>query len=144
MVRLGAEKRGVLAIDRTDFSPLDLIGLPYRLGSKPLEHDSADCLSLARTVLASYGIPSPEPKREWYRRLRRSDYGVFREELSAWGVRCGDVKVGAVGLCRADLGFGLAVYYEHGWLSFVESVVRWSPIGSLEVVEVYCCRTNTT
>ena len=116
--------------------------MPYRLGSNPVEHGSADCLSLARTVLASHGIPSPPPKREWYRRLRRGDYSVFHDELSAWGVKTADITIGAVGLCRADPGYGLAVYYEDGWLSFAGSAVKWSPIGSLEVVEIYCCRTK--
>ena len=107
-----------------------------------MEHGSADCLSLARTVLASHGIPSPAPKREWYRRLRRGDYSVFPDELSAWGVKTRATTIGSVGLCRAESGYGLAVYYENGWPSFVESVVKWSPIGSLEVVEMYCCRTK--
>ena len=47
--------------------PHQLIGLPYRLGADPARHKAGDCLSLCKTVLKSYGISSPEPKREWYR-----------------------------------------------------------------------------
>ena len=54
--------------------PYELIGLEYRLGSDPVKHGTGDCLSLCRTVLKHYGIASPEPKRDWYRRLKRKDY----------------------------------------------------------------------
>ena len=40
--------------------PVHLIGMPYRLGADPIKHGAADCLSLAKTVLASYGIKTPK------------------------------------------------------------------------------------
>ena len=46
-------------------------------------------------------------------------------------------------LCTAGDGYGLAVYYEEGWLSFVESVVAWSPTNALPVVGLYCPRKQT-
>ena len=117
-------------------NPIELIGMPYRLGANPTEHGAADCLSLARTVLSHYNITSPEPKREWYRRLRRGDVSVFREELSSWGVETDCLDCGVVGLCRTDGGsFGLAVWWQDGWLSFAGSEVVWSPIGGLVAVE---------
>ena len=58
--------------------PWQLIGMPYRLGADPVRHGKADCVSLARTVLHSFGIDSPEPTRDWYRRLRRGDDAVLR------------------------------------------------------------------
>ena len=60
--------------------PHQLIGLPYRLGADPIKHNAVDCLSLARTVLKYYGINSPEPTRDWYRRFRKKDYKIFKEE----------------------------------------------------------------
>ena len=57
--------------------PIKLIGMQYCLGANPVDHGAADCLSLCRTVLASYGIDTPKPKRSWYRRLRRGDTDVF-------------------------------------------------------------------
>ena len=62
-----------------------LIGLPYRLGANPEKHNAADCLTLARAVLHHYGIATPEPTRDWYRRLHRKDYSIFEEELEKWG-----------------------------------------------------------
>ena len=66
--------------------PYELIGLEYRLGSDPVKHGTGDCLSLCRTVLKHYGIASPEPKRDWYRRLKKKDYSIFFEDLTRWGV----------------------------------------------------------
>ena len=57
--------------------PHQLIGLPYRLGADPVKHHAVDCLSLARTVLKHYGINSPEPTRDWYRRVRKKDFDIF-------------------------------------------------------------------
>ena len=125
--------------------PEQLIGMPYRLGANPIKHGAADCLSLACTVLNYYGIPTPEPKRSWYKRLKRGEYSVFEEELSRWGEKTADLKCGVVALCRADNGgFGLAVYWSDGWLNFAGSEVRWSPSVVLQVVECYCPSRQTS
>lgn len=111
--------------------------MKYRLGSDPVKHGTADCLSLARTVLSYYGIESTEPTRKWYKRLRRKDYSIFREQLERWGTQVEKPTIGTVALCQADEGYGMAVYFDDGCLSFVESVVKWSPIENLQVVAFY-------
>ena len=120
--------------------PYKLIGLPYRLGADPVRHGAGDCLSLCRTVLKSYGISSPEPERSWYRRLKKKDYSIFTEELNRWGV-ASPPKLGAIGLCKSENGFGMAAWYEEGWLSyketFGESVVGWTPLNGLLVEGCY-------
>jgi hypothetical protein len=118
--------------------PLELIGKRYRLGADFAKHGEGDCLSLARTVLESYGISTPAPQRAWYRRLRRGDTAVFREELERWGVVTDAPRIGVAALCQAGDGYGLAVYAEGGWLSYVGSEVAWNPIGGLPVVALYC------
>ena len=114
--------------------PDQLIGLPYRLGADPIKHGAGDCLSLSRTVLAHYQISSPEPARSWYRRLRKKDYSIFFEELNRWGVDS-TPKLGAIALCKSDDGYGMAAYYEEGWLNyqkiFGNRVVVWSPLNAL-------------
>ena len=60
-------------------NPLKLIGMTYRLGANPQKHNQADCLSLTSTVLTWYGIDVPVPKRSWYRRLKRDDYGFSQK-----------------------------------------------------------------
>ena len=95
-------------------------------------------MALARFVLESYGIKTPKPQRSWYRRLRKKDTQVFKDELERWGEITSDLGCGVVALCKAESGYGMAVWFENGWLSFVESEVRWSPIGVLAVVECYC------
>ena len=117
--------------------PHQLIGLPYRLGADPIKHHAADCLSLARTVLRHYGIKSPEPTRDWYKRFRKKDYKIFKEELERWGNETKQFNIGTVALCKSEYGFGLAVYYEEGWINCGESEVRWSPLDGLEVVGSY-------
>jgi hypothetical protein len=123
--------------------PDQLIGLPYRLGADPVKHGAGDCLSICRTVLAYYKISSPEPARSWYRRLRKKDYSIFFEELNRWGVDSSP-KLGAIGLCKSDDGYGMAAFYEGGWINyqktFGESVVSWSPLNALMVVGSYCQR----
>ncbi len=114
-----------------------LLGLPYRLGANPDDHKAADCVSLAREVLKNYGIESPEPPRSWYRRLRKKDYKVFSDELKKWGRQTTTANIGVVALCKAEKGYGMAVYWKGGWLSFVEKTVRWSPLTFLEVLELY-------
>ena len=121
-------------------TPFDLIGRPYRLGADFVSRPEGDCLSLARFVLKSYGIRTPEPQRSWYRRLRRKDTQVFRDELERWGEVTTDLRCGVVALCQAENGYGMAVWFENGWLSFVGSEVKWSTIGGLAVVECYCPR----
>lgn len=126
-------------------NPVDLIGLPYRLGADPVKHGAADCVSLARTVLQHYGIESPSPKRDWYRRLKRGDTAVFPDELKRWGVMTDLLDCGVVALCRTDAGgFGLAAWWSEGWLNFSGSEVVWSPIGVLPVVERYCQRKQNS
>ena len=122
--------------------PYDLIGLSYRLGADPERHGAADCLTLAREVLRTADICTPEPQRAWYRRLRKGDTEVFKEELERWGEEVATPKIGSVALCHSPLGYGLATFFEGGWIHFDESVVRWSPIGVLPVVAVYCSRTK--
>ena len=121
--------------------PYELIGLEYRLGSDPVKHGTGDCLSLCRTVLKYYGIASPEPKRNWYRRLKRKDYSIFFEELNRWGVDS-PPKLGASGLCHGENdSYGMAAYYEEGWLSYQKTlgnqVVIWSPLEALSLVGCY-------
>ena len=114
-----------------------LLGLPYRLGATPDKHKAADCVSLAGEVLKNYGIDFPCQKREWYRRLRKKDYDVFRDELKKWGTLTTTANIGVVALCKAEKGYALAVYWERGWLSFADKTVRWNPTGGLEVIELY-------
>jgi len=119
-------------------TPYQLIGLPYRLGANPSQHHATDCVGLCVAVLQHYGFPCPQVQRSWYRRLRRGDTSVFREQLSAWGEITKTPRLGCVALCIADAGYGLAVWVDEGWMSFVGSAVRWSPIDALQVVECYC------
>ena len=65
--------------------PYQLIGLPYRLGAIPEKHGAADCLSLAKAVLAFQGVATPEATRDWYRRIKRGDTSIFKKELERWG-----------------------------------------------------------
>jgi len=120
--------------------PYQLIGLPYRLGADPEKHGAGDCLSLCKTVLKSYGISSPDPKRSWYRRLKKKDYSIFFEELNRWGVDS-PPKLGAIALCKSDDGYGMAAYYEEGWLNYQKTsggrVVSWSPLDALMVEGCY-------
>ena len=120
--------------------PHHLIGLPYRLGADPVRHGAGDCLSLCRTVLAHYKISSPEPERSWYRRLRKKDYSIFFEELNRWGVDS-PPKLGAIALCKSDDGYGMAAFYEEGWLNYQKTlggqVVIWSPLNVLMVEGCY-------
>jgi cell wall-associated NlpC family hydrolase len=121
-------------------NPFQLIGLPYRLGADPEKHKAADCLTLAKAVLKHYDIKSPCPTRDWYRRLKKEDYSIFREQLELWGIRTESLKIGTVGLCKSTSGYGLAVYFENGWLnitSYEGSAVTWNPIGVLQVEEYY-------
>jgi len=122
-------------------NPFHLIGLPYRLGADPERHKAADCLTLSKTVLRHYGIQSPCPTRDWYRRLKKKDYSIFREQLELWGNKTESPSIGTVGLCTAAEGYGLAVYFEDGWLnitSYAGSVVTWRPTDALLVEEYYC------
>ena len=117
--------------------PYNLLGLPYRLGADPEKHGAADCLTLARSVLAYQGIESPEPERSWYRRSIRGDKAVFAEELERWGQQIEAPKLVTVALCQSDLGLGMATYFENGWIAFSQSEVVWSPIDALPVVAYY-------
>jgi len=120
--------------------PHQLIGLPYRLGADPERHKAGDCLSLVRTVLANYGFTVPQGQRDWYRRLRKKDYSIFFEELNRWGVES-PPKLGAIALCKSEDGYGMAAYYEEGWLSYQKTLggqmVIWSPLKALLVEGCY-------
>lgn len=118
--------------------PYDLIGLPYRLGAIPERHQAADCLTLTAAVMAYYKIAFPKPRREWYRRLYRGDQQVFQDELQQWGTQTDSINIGTVALCKSDFGFGLASYFEDGWIAFRESEAGWLTIGGPTVVELYC------
>ena len=124
--------------------PWKLIGMQYRLGADPVRHGKADCLSLARAVLDSFGIESPEPKRDWYRRLRRGDHSVFEEELEAWGEKIGSPRLGAVALCLSPNGAkGLATYWEDGWIAFASQAAKWFPIGAIHISAIYFPRSES-
>ena len=120
--------------------PYQLIGLPYRLGADPEKHKAGDCLSLVRTVLANYGFTVPQGQRDWYRRLRKKDYSIFFEELNRWGVDS-PPKLGTIALCKSDDGYGMATFYEEGWLSYQKTlgglVVIWLPLKALMVEGCY-------
>ena len=118
--------------------PYHLIGLKYRLGASPEKHGAADCLTLTQAVLNWHGIETPKPKRSWYRRLYKKDFAVFNDELSVWGQKTNAVNIGTVALCKSDRGFGLASYFEDGWISFKGLEAGWSRIDALMVVELYC------
>ena len=125
-------------------TPYDLIGRGYRLGADFVSRPEGDCLSLARAVLAYHGVETPAPQRSWYRRLRKGDTAVFRDELERWGEETTDLKCGVVALCQAENGYGMATWFEDGWISYVESAVKWSPIGALQVVALYCQRKSNS
>jgi hypothetical protein len=118
--------------------PDQLVGLGYRLGGDPEKHGVTDCVGLCRAVLASYGIEAPAPTRDWYRRLRKGDYSIFPEQLGRWGDRVAQPRLeGTVALCRADNGYGLAVYWEAGWLIYRDNQVAWCPTEALPVEGFY-------
>ena len=121
-----------------------LVGMRYRLGASPEKHGKADCLSMCRAVLDSYNISTPEPKRDWYRRLRRGDYSVFKEELETWGKETIKMTQGTVALCEGEgaLTYGMAVWWYDGWLSFTGEELTWKPANALQVVALYCPRTS--
>ena len=120
--------------------PYELIGLEYRLGSDPAIHGTGDCLSLVRTVLGHYGFTVPKGERNWYRRLKRKDYSIFFEELNRWGVES-PPKLGTIGLCKSEDGFGMAAWYEEGWISYKKTLggqmVIWLPQNALLVEGCY-------
>ena len=108
------------------FAPVDLIGIPYRLGADPIRHGATDCINLCRTVLAWYGIQAPVPARNWYRRLHAGDTSIFKEQLDLWGT---PGETGIIALVQASNSYGLAVFYDTGWLhcSALINRVVWSP-----------------
>ena len=122
----------------------EIVGMQYRLGATPEKHGKADCLSMCRAVLASYGIETPEPSRDWYRRLRRNDYSVFKEQLEKWGEETTKMMRGTVALCEGEgtLTYGMAVWWYDGWLSFTGEELTWKPANALQVVALYCPRTS--
>ena len=127
-----------------ELARLDLIGLPYRLGADPEQHGAADCLTLSKYVLGTYGIKTPPGQKSWYKRLRNKDYSIFAEQLELWGTPTTDIKVGTVALCKASNGVGLATFVDDfpGWLSFVGTQVVWSPLEALNIEQLYCPGSN--
>ena len=111
---------------RALLDPADLIGLPYRLGAEPARHGATDCINLCRWVLAWYGIQAPIPARSWYRRIYGGDTRIFKEQLDLWGT---PGETGIIALVQAVDSYGLAVFYDTGWLhcSAQNSRVIWSP-----------------
>jgi hypothetical protein len=95
---------------------------------------------LVRTVLANYGFTVPQGQREWYRKLRKKDYSIFFEELNRWGVES-PPKLGTIGLCKSEDGYGMAAWYEEGWISYQKTLggqmVIWLPINALMVQGCY-------
>ena len=117
-------------------APADLIGLPYRLGADPFKHRATDCVNLCRAALKLQGVDSPIPTRDWYRRLRRGDSEVFLEQLALWGVPALYASAGVVALSRVGKGYGLAAFYDGGWLHCNAQTVRveWSPAVNIEAL----------
>ena len=56
-------------------------------------------------VVKHYGINSPEPTRDWYRRVRRKDFDIFKEELEKWGNETKQFNIGTVALCKSKNGY---------------------------------------
>ena len=120
--------------------PYDLVGMEYRLGASPDKHGKADCLTLAKAVLTFQGIKTPPPQRLWYRRLLKGETEVFRDELDKWGDKVTSPRLATVALCHAPSGYGMATYFENGWIGFVGSEVSWIPTAALPAVALYSCR----
>ena len=118
--------------------PIDLIGLPYRLGANPIKHGATDCVNLCRFVLAWHGIDTPIPTRQWYRRLKSGDISIFTEQLELWGHQTTTAAATTIALVRVVTGYAMAAYFEGGWLhcSTQTSRVIWSPSVNSEVL--YC------
>lgn len=114
--------------------------MKYRLGAEPERHGQADCLTLSRYILRTYGIGTPQAERSWYRRLRKKDYSIFEEQLKLWGTQTTDISVGTVALCRGIDGLGLATFIDDypGWLSFIGTEVVWSRLEALNIENLYC------
>jgi hypothetical protein len=117
--------------------PYELIGMKYRLGATPEKHGAADCLSLAKAVLAFQGVATPEPTRDWYRRIKRGDTSIFKEELESWGQKIEAPTISTVALCHGPLGLGMASYFEDGFIHFSGSEAIWSPLEGLQIVGLY-------
>lgn len=124
---------------------LDLIGLPYRLGAEPDKHKAADCLTLSKYILKTYGIDTPDGCRDWYRRLRRKDYSIFEEQLKLWGSPTDTIAVGTVALCKTQTGLALATFIDDypGWLSFGGLEVTWNRGADLNIEQLYCPGNNS-
>jgi hypothetical protein len=118
--------------------PADLIGLPYKLGADPVRHGATDCVNLCRAVLQFQGIDTPVPTRDWYRRLKRGDVSVFAEQLNSWGSPVMYASPGTIALSQARIGYGLAAFYDSGWIHCNAQTLRvaWSP--AVNTVALYC------
>jgi hypothetical protein len=118
-------------------NPVDLVGMPYRLGADPEKHGAADCLSLARHVVGHYGYTMPAPQRNWYRRLRRKDYSIFPEELSTWGDIIEQPRLGSIVLCNTNDGYAMGGYWYDGCLVFLGTQVTWKRVTDLPIAGIY-------
>ena len=57
---------------------------------------------------------------------------MFPEQLGLWGRQTDAAKVGTLGLVHcADGSYGLASFYEGGWLQFRDLRVTWIPLAVL-------------
>ena len=118
-------------------NPVDLVGMPYRLGADPEKHGAADCLSLARHVVGHYGYTMPLPQRSWYRRLRRKDYSVFPDELSLWGDIIDQPIIGSIVLCETNDGYAMGSFWCGGCLVFLGTQVTWKRPMALPIAGIY-------
>ena len=118
--------------------PIDLIGLPYRIGADPIKHGATDCVNLCRFVLAWHGISTPTPERQWYRRLRAGDSSIFIEQLELWGHQTTTATTTTIALVRVATSYAMAAYFDGGWLHCSTQTSRavWSPSVNSEVL--YC------
>jgi len=123
--------------------PADLIGLPYKLGADPFRHGATDCVNLCRAVLQFQGIDTPVPTRDWYRRLKRGDVSVFAEQLNSWGNPVMYASPGTIALSQARIGYGLAAFYDSGWIHCNAQTLRvaWSP--AVNTVALYSPGKNS-
>ena len=126
LISVSAAKPSVPCHQRALLDPADLVGLPYRLGAEPARHGATDCINLCRWVLGWYGIEAPVPARSWYRRLHAGDTSIFKEQLELWGT---PGETGIIALVQAVNSYGLAVYFDTGWLHCNAQTNRvvWSP-----------------
>ena len=105
-----------------------LLGKPYRLGATFDLHQAGDCIGLAREVLKFYGIKSPQPTRDWYRRVRRNDYSILPKHYAK--IQMSDSK--------------MFIYNDYGYNSNNSIAIIWSVEDVQQVVEDYELKVRLT